>query len=99
MRPRNPFPQARVRNDGKCYLNRAALELLRESAEIRGILQLQYIVWQVDDDNNRLILWPCDEQNDFSVKLNISGPRGTIQFRSRRLASLIGEGVYAVKII
>lgn len=97
MRPRNPRPQVRVRNDGKCYLNRAALEFLKESAEIRGILQFEYIGWQVDD--NRLILWPCEQKNDFSVKLNISGPRRTIQFRSRQLASLVGEGVYPIKII
>lgn len=97
MRPRNPFPRVRVRDDGKCYLNRTALELLRESAEIRGICQLKYIGWQVDD--NRLALWPCEEKNDFSVKLNISGPRATVQFRSRRLASSLGEGVYPVKII
>lgn len=96
MRPRNPFPRVRVRSDGKCYLNRTALESLKESAEIRGI-RLKYIGWQVDD--NRLTLWPCEERNDFSVKLNISGPRGTIQFRSRQLASLIGEGMHAVKII
>lgn len=99
MRPRNPFPQARVRNDGQCYLNRTALELLKESAEIRGIHRFEYIGWQVDDNHRLIILWPCEQKNDFSVKLNISGPRRTIQFRSRQLASLVGEGIYPIKII
>lgn len=96
MRPRSPFPQVRLRDDGKCYLNRTALDLLKESAKNRGISSLKHIGWQVQV--NQLILWPCEE-NDFSVKLNISGSRGTIQFKSRQLASLLGEGVYPVKII
>jgi len=96
MRPRCPFPQVRVRDDGKCYLNRTSLDLLKESAKNRGI-PLEYIGWQVYD-NQLIILWPC-KQNDFSVKLNISGPRGTIQFKSRQLASSVGEGIYPVKII
>lgn len=95
MRPRDKTPRVRVRSDGQCYLNRTALEILKEKAEMSGILDL-HIAWQVEDET--IIIWPCDK-NDYSSKVNVSGARKTIQFKSRRLGRATKQGSYPVIII
>lgn len=95
-RPRNPRPEALVYASGQVLLNRAALERLRESAEARGILRLRWVCWDVQGCN--LLLWPCTE-NEYASALNISGPRQTIQFKSRTLARALGAGHREVKVI
>lgn len=95
MRPRNPDPRVRVRNDGKCFLNCNALEQLDEKSKLYGYKDL-HICWQIKNDT--IIMWPCNK-NDYSSKVNISGPRKTIQFTSKRLSKAVKDGTYKIEII
>jgi len=95
-RPRRKESVIYIRNDGKVFLPIEILEKLEDSAWVRGFFSPTYLSWDVKGDI--IQLW-VTSPNKYSVKLNVSGPRRTIQFRSRMLARMVGEGYKTVEII